>query len=106
MKAISRWFNTSWFLIADQTRKVINVESGKITNVIHSPRIDTRAIFGFRASMTTWEKFINKTPPPLHNDFFAMLMRVPDFTLEGDSLVAMQNARSLQRMMNLMREGD
>jgi hypothetical protein len=105
LAAIGRWFNASWFLIADQTRKVIKVEAGKITEVVHAPRIDTRAVFGFRAPVATWEKFISKKPPPLHNDFFAMLMRVPEFTIEGESLVAMQNARALQRMMNLMREG-
>ena len=33
-----------------------------------------------------------------------MLMRMPEFVLEGDSLVAMQNARALHRMMNVMRE--
>ena len=32
-----------------------------------------------------------------------MLMRVPDFVLEGDRLAAMQNARALHRMMNIMR---
>jgi hypothetical protein len=105
MAAIAKWFNASWFLIADQTRKVICVEAGQITNIVHAPRIDTRAVFGFRAPMATWQKFISKKPPPLHNDFFAMLMRVPEFTIEGESLVAMQNARALQRMMNLMREG-
>ena len=105
MAAIARWFNTSWFLIADQTRKVICVEAGQITDIVHAPRIDTRSVFGFRAPMATWQKFISKKPPPLHNDFFAMLMRVPEFTIEGESLVAMQNARALQRMMNLMREG-
>ena len=105
MAAIAKWFNASWFLIADQTRKVICVEAGQITNIVHAPRIDTRVVFGFRAPMATWQKFISKKPPPLHNDFFAMLMRVPEFTIEGESLVAMQNARALQRMMNLMREG-
>ena len=105
MAAIAKWFNASWFLIADHTRKVICVEAGQITNIVHAPRIDTRAVFGFRAPMATWQKFISKKPPPLHNDFFAMLMRVPEFTIEGESLVAMQNARALQRMMNLMREG-
>ena len=105
MAAIAKWFNASWFLIADQTRKVICVEAGQITNIVHAPRIDTRAVFGFRAPMATWQKFISKKPPPLHNDFFAMLMRVPEFTIEGESLVAMQNAGALQRMMNLMREG-
>ncbi len=43
-------------------------------------------------------------PPALYHDFFAMLMRVPAFVLEGDTLVAMQNARALHRMMNVMRE--
>ena len=32
-----------------------------------------------------------------------MIMRVPEFVLEGDTLVAMQNARALHRMMGLMR---
>ena len=49
-------------------------------------------------------KFLSPNPPPLFHDFFAMLMRVPEFVLEGDSLVAMQNARALHRMMNIMRE--
>jgi hypothetical protein len=32
-----------------------------------------------------------------------MLMRVPGFVLEGDTLAAMQHARALHRAMNLMR---
>jgi hypothetical protein len=32
-----------------------------------------------------------------------MLMRVPGFVLEGDTLVAMQHARALQRAMKVMR---
>ena len=51
-----------------------------------------------------WARFFAKDPEPLYHDFFAMLMRVPEFALEGDSLIAMQNARALHRMMNIMRE--
>jgi len=62
-------------------------------------------IFGRQWSdLFMWRKFLSPTPPPLFQDFFAMLMRVPEFVLEGDSLVAMQNARALHRMMNIMRE--
>jgi hypothetical protein len=32
-----------------------------------------------------------------------MLMRVPGFVLEGDTLVAMQHARALHRAMKVMR---
>jgi hypothetical protein len=57
-----------------------------------------------RYAVPVWRKFLSPDPPPLFHDFFAMLMRVPEFVLEGDSLVAMQNARALHRMMNIMRE--
>ena len=48
--------------------------------------------------------FIAATSIVIIEIVFAMLMRVPEFVLEGDSLVAMQNARALHRMMNIMRE--
>ena len=60
--------------------------------------------FGFAAPVELWKRFLSPNPPPLYHDFFAMLMRVPEFTLEGDSFGAMQNARALHRMMNIMRE--
>jgi len=50
-----------------------------------------------------WQRFLSEPPPPLYHDIFAMIMRVPEFVLEGDTLVAMQNARALHRMMGLMR---
>ena len=53
--------------------------------------------------MSVWRKFINPDPEPLYHDFFAMLMRVPEFEVDGDSLAAMQNARALHRMMNILR---
>jgi hypothetical protein len=71
---------------------------------VPGPRIDVRVPFSFRAPVEVWRKFLSPTPPPLYHDFFAMLMRVPEFVLEGDSLAAMQNARALHRMMNVMRE--
>jgi hypothetical protein len=56
------------------------------------------------APLEVWPKFLSPEPPPLYHDFFAMLKRVPEFVVEGDSLIAMQNARALHRMMNLMRD--
>jgi hypothetical protein len=67
-------------------------------------RFDVRTSFGLRGPETLWQNFLLPTPPPLYHDIFAMIMRVPDLVLEGDTLVAMQNARALHRMMNVMRE--
>ncbi len=98
------WFTTNLGLTFGERRFAVTVEKGRISDIIASPRIDVRVPFGFRAPIAVWRKFLSPDPPPLFHDFFAMMMRVPDFVLEGDSLVAMQNARALHRMMNIMRE--
>jgi hypothetical protein len=103
MQVIGGWFSTLLALSFGERRYVVRIERGKIADINAAPRIDSRAVFGFRAPIEVWRKFVSREPPPLYHDFFAMLMRVPEFVLEGDSLVAMQNARALQRMMNLMR---
>jgi len=103
MKLIGRWFTTSISLSFGDTRYVLRVDQGRIGDIVANPRIDARAAFGFRAPVEVWCKFLSAAPPPLYHDFFAMLMRVPEFVIEGDSFLAMQNARALHRMMNLMR---
>jgi hypothetical protein len=103
MQVIGGWFTTSLSFAFGERRYVVRMERGKIADINAAPRIDARAAFGFRAPLEVWSRFVSPEPPALYHDFFAMLMRVPEFVLEGDGLVAMQNARALQRMMNLMR---
>jgi hypothetical protein len=103
MDVIGGWFTTALSVTFGERRYVVRIERGKIAETNAAPRIDARSSFGFRAPVAVWEKFVSPNPPALYHDFFAMLMRVPEFVLEGDGLVAMQNARALQRMMNLMR---
>lgn len=101
---IGDWFTTAFALTFGESRYALKVEKGRIVDIIAAPKFDVRTPFGFRAPKEVWQKFLSPNPPPLFHDFFAMLMRVPDFVLEGDGLVAMQNARALHRMMNIMRE--
>jgi|SRR5665213_3169492 len=103
MDLVGGWFTTAFSLTSDSARCVLQFERGKLTKIIQPPRIDTRCAFGFRTTDQIWSQFLQKQPAPLYHDFFAMLMRVPGFVLEGDTLVAMQNARALHRAMNLMR---
>lgn len=104
MAVIGDWLSTTFTLTFGDSRYALVLAKGKIVDIIAAPRLDVRATFGFRAPIDVWNKFLSPDPPPLFHDFFAMLMRVPEFTLEGDSLAAMQNARALHRLMNIMRE--
>lgn len=103
MKVIGDWFTTTFSFAFGDSRHVVRVERGRIAEIRPAPRIDGRPAFGFSAPMDVWKKFVSPNPPALYHDFFAMLMRVPEFVLEGDGLIAMQNARALHRLMNLMR---
>jgi hypothetical protein len=103
MQVIGDWLTTALSLTCGDRRCILRFERGKVIEVLPSPRIDVRCAFGFRSSPEIWAKFLSRDPEPLFHDFFAMLMRVPGFVLEGDTLVAMQHARALHRAMNLMR---
>lgn len=104
MRLIGDWFTTAMSLSFGDKRYVLRLEQGRIAEIVAEPRLDTRAAFGFRAPLAVWRKYLAPLPPPLYHDPFAMVMRVPDFVIEGDSLLAMQNARALHRLLLLMRE--
>jgi hypothetical protein len=103
MAVVGDWFTTAVSLSCGDRRCIVRFDRGKMVEVVSSPRIDVPCAFGFRASPDIWAKFLSPDPEPLYHDFFAMLMRVPGFVLEGDTLVAMQHARALHRAMNVMR---
>ena len=104
LAVIGKKFNANIGVSFGDTRYVMQVREGRLDGFIASPRFDVPTDFGLRAPMEVWSKFLSPNPPPLFHDFFAMLMRVPEFIIDGNTLAAMQCARALHRMMNLMRE--
>ena len=87
LNVIGEWFITTFTLTFGDNRYALKIDKGKIADIIAAPRLDVRAGFGFAAPIEVWEKFLSPDPPPLFHDFFAMLMRVPEFRLEGDGLI-------------------
>ena len=102
MAVIGEWFSVDFKLSFGGADFLLSVRAGKIVEIAPNPRFDRPAAFTLRAPMTVWNKFINPDPPPLYHDFFAMLMRIDEFQLDGDTLATMQNARALHRMMNIL----
>jgi len=103
MRVVGDWLTIALSLTCGDRRCILRFEKGALVEVIPSPRLDVRCAFGFRAAPDIWARFLAPESEPLYHDFFAMLMRVPGFVLEGDTLAAMQHARALHRAMNLMR---
>jgi hypothetical protein len=103
LQVIGDWFSVALSLSCGDERCILRFERGRLVQTVVAPRLDVACAFGFRASSEIWTRFFSEPPPPLYHDIFAMLMRVPGFVLEGDTLVAMQHARALHRAMRVIR---
>src|SRR4029450_5439906 len=103
MEVVGDWFTLSMSLTSGDDRCIVRFERGRLIQWFVSPRLGVPWAFGFRASPEIGRRYMSQPPEPLYHDVFAMLMRVPGFVLEGDSLVAMQHARALHRAMKVRR---
>ena len=103
MAVVGDWLTVDFKISFEGSDFLLSVRSGRIVDIVSNPRFDRPAAFTMRAPMSVWNKFVSPNPPPLYHDFFAMLMRVDEFELDGDTLAAMQNARALHRMMNILK---
>lgn len=104
MAVVGDWFTTDFKVSFEGADFLISVREGKIVEIAENPRFDRPVAFTMRAPMSVWNRFINPNPPPLYHDFFAMLMRIDEFELDGNTLETMQNARALHRMMNILKQ--
>jgi hypothetical protein len=102
MAAIGRHFTATIAFTMDDVRHDMIVEKGKVVEIRDIFRIDSQIDFGLRAPNEVWDTFLQKYPPPLYHNVFAMIMRVPAFRLEGDTLVFAQNARAITRLLSIM----
>ena len=61
------------------------------------------AQFTLAAPAAVWEKFLAPIPPRHHHGIFAMLARVPEFTVRGDQLAFLQHCHIVRRVLEVGR---
>lgn len=103
LRLVGCFFTCDLLLDFESARYLVRVDGGAIREVVENPGYDRPWAFALRAPRRVWERYLEPVPPPLYHHIFAMLMRVPEFRLEGNTLVAAQNIRALARMCDLMR---
>lgn len=103
LRLIGEFFTCDFLLDFETVRYLVRVLEGTVREVVPNPALDRPWAFALRAPRSVWERYLQPVPPPLYHHLFAMLMRVPEFRLEGNTLVTHQNIRALVRMCDLMR---
>lgn len=103
LRLIGKFFTCDFLLHFETARYLVRVLEGTVREVIPNPTFDRPWAFALQAPRSVWERYLQPVPPPLYHHLFAMLMRVPEFRLEGNTLAVAQNIRALARMCDLMR---
>jgi hypothetical protein len=105
LKVIGKYFTADFLIGFDDAEYVVSVRNGTIERVTNSLSIETPWSFALRAPEESWEKYIQKVPPPMYNDLWAMAHPLHGrLRMDGDVKVLWQNLRALSWMLERMRE--
>lgn len=104
MSAVGDHCDVAFSVIFDDTRFDLHFDKGKLVDIVEGHRIDHRVDFAFRAPTRVWDEFLQDKPKAFYQNIYSMLQREPDFHLDGDGLVFAQNARAMQRIMEIFQE--
>lgn len=105
MAHIGRAFTTDFLLGFGDKEYVVSVREGRIERITDFLSIEVTWTFGLRGPRESWEKFVQRVPPPFFNDIFAMASPLHGhMQIDGDAKVLWQNVRALTWMLARMRE--
>ena len=104
MAAVGEHCNIRFAVVFEDVRFDLHLEKGKVVGISEGSKIDHRVDFGFRAPNHVWDQHLRDKPEAFYQNIYSMLMREPEFQLDGDGLVFAQNARAMQRVMAIFQE--
>lgn len=105
MKVIDRYFTTDFLIGFGDKEYLVSMREGAIQRITDELSIETPWTFGLRGPRESWEKFIQRVPPPMYNDIWAMAHPLHGrLRMDGDVKVMWQHLRALTWMLDRMRE--
>jgi hypothetical protein len=105
MKIIGRYFTTNFLLGFGEKQYLVSMYQGNIERITDQLSIETPWTFALRGPRESWELFIQRVPPPMYNDIWAMAHPLHGrLQMDGNVKVLWQNLRALTWMLDRMRE--
>jgi hypothetical protein len=99
----ARYFSSDVLFAFGNANAILKVRDGVVTEILLNPTFMDSWHFSIEASAEAWEKFLQPTPPPLHNALFPAMIR-QIFRVGGDLEKAFAHFWPVTRMMDIMRE--
>ncbi len=102
-KLASRFFSSQILLKAGESRCLIKVRDGAITEWVTNPPPMDPWSFCIEASQESWEKFLQPLPPPYFADLYGAIVR-QHFEVGGDIEAMFVHFWALTRMLDVIRQ--
>jgi hypothetical protein len=105
MRVIGRYFTTDFLIGFGDQEYLVSMREGAVRRITNQLSIETPWTFALRGPRVSWAKFIQRVPPPMYNDIWAMAHPLHGrLRMDGDVKVLWQNMRALTWMLDRMRE--
>ncbi|WP_129113832.1 alpha/beta fold hydrolase [Halegenticoccus tardaugens] len=99
---LSKHFNATLLLEFGDDQYIVDATGGSIDLREIDPRFTAWDI-AIRASVETWEKMLDETPPPLYHDPLATWLEAGDLNIEGDLPLALRHTSAIKRLFTVFR---
>ncbi len=99
----SRFFSKDILLIVDESKCIVKVRDGVVTEIKLNPTFMNPWSFFIKGSTEAWQKFLQLLPPPFFTDLYGCVAR-QNFELGGDIEAAFAHYWAVTRLLDLMRE--
>ena len=103
LRAIGSGTDVAFTLRCDDDVAWIHVREGVPVDHALDDGFDRRVDFGLLGPPDVWERLWAPVPPPHHQTLFALLAKVPEFTVEGSREALAQHAHVVARLLELAR---
>lgn len=102
-------FDENFYVELGDERFLIEIDEGKVSEVIPNPGLNQEWAFGVEGDRSAWEEFVREVPPAFNHEIVASNYRTQvkgdsgHLRLTGNNRQIFQNLRPFQRALDLMR---
>jgi hypothetical protein len=102
-KLAARYMSEDILLEADESRCIVKVRDGMVTEIILNPTFEDHWSFSIKATPESWKKLLQLSPPPFYTGLNAGLIR-GILQITGNEEVAFAYLWGMNRMLDVMRQ--
>ena len=102
-KLAARFMSEDVLLMVDDSRCIVRVCDGVVTEIKYEPSSGDHWSFSIQATADSWDKLLQSSPPPFYTGLNAGMIR-EKLQITGNLEIAFAYSWAMNRMLDIMRQ--